>query len=149
METDTYELATTIARPINITNFGRVVEGLEYRGYIIRNGWAGFYEREKDHQRFFFCISVSEGKPKFTVQNLTTSKKFESESPTGPWNSALDEKVSGPKLFGLDTEFYASLVECHVCQRKPTSPRELRDFFHRLPDNEDYVCAGHDERFAI
>ena len=44
MEIDTYELAKTIARPINITNFGRIVEGLDYKGYIIRNGWAGEYE---------------------------------------------------------------------------------------------------------
>jgi len=75
METDnTYKLATTIARPVSITNFGSIVEGLEYKEYIIRDGWAGEYEREKDHQRFSFRISVSEGQPKFIVQNLSTSK---------------------------------------------------------------------------
>jgi hypothetical protein len=138
METDTYKLATTISRSINITNFGHIVEGLKYKGYIIRNGWAGEYEREKD-QRFSFGIFVSEGKPKFTVQNLTTFEEFESESPTGPWHLALGENVSGPKLFGLDTEFYAVLIKCRRCQRESASPRELHDSFRRLLDGNMYV----------
>jgi len=147
METNTYELATTIARPINITNLGNILEGLNYKRYPIRDGWAGVYKRQKDHRQFSFCISMSEGKPIFTVQNLATLETFRNTNSTAPWISALGEQVSGPKLFGLDTEFYASLVKCHVCEREPTSPRELKEFFHKLSD-EDHICTlctDHDE----
>jgi len=144
MDVDKYELTTTISRTIKITNFGRVVEGLQYKGFIVRDGWAGEYEREKDQQQFSFSIAVSEGQPKFRVQNLTTSERFESNSSSGPWYQALKESVSGPKMFGLDTKFYTVLVECQVCERVPGSPRELNDFFHELSDG-NYVCGDHYE----
>ena len=69
---------------------------------------------EKKTINVSFCISVSEGQPTFVVQNLTTSERFEGKNPSRPWFQALDEQVSGPKLFGLDTTHLSSATSASV-----------------------------------